>query len=283
MIHYRLEKGPVDARGRRIHAGGGRHHRDPGERPHPVGQTRRSRSRQHPQIKLFRLVKVWRALNGGETIHPGGCKGAAWSGDGVNGMTTPTMMWKRLTRRLGRDGNPLRRRSDLIDAWLVPVAIVVFLALCPLVLTLTSSWMRAANASEQRAEATWQHVPAVLLQAVPGPALTSHGTNSWITWTPARWTAAGIQRTADVPARSGSRAGSTVTVWLDRAGHVRMPPLTPGQAGDRILEARLVGLAVLAVLLAILVLLGRRVLDRRRLAGWETAWLSVGPTWSRHR
>ena len=40
-------------------------------------------------------------------------------------------------------------------------------------------------------------------------------------------------------------------------------------------------LAVLAVFLAGLALLGRRVLDRRRLAGWEAAWLSVGPQWSR--
>jgi hypothetical protein len=192
-------------------------------------------------------------------------------------------MWKRLTRRLGRDGNPLRRRSDLLDAWLVPVAFVVFLALCPLVLALTGNWTRAANASEQRAQASWHSVQAVLLHAVPGPQQADHGTNSWLTWTPANWTAAGVQRTADVPARSGSAAGSSVTVWLDSAGQVRLPPLTPGAAGARVLEARLTGLAVLAVLLAIMIMLARRVLDRRRLAGWETAWLSVGPTWSRHR
>ena len=35
--------------------------------------------------------------------------------------------------------------------------------------------------------------------------------------------------------------------------------------------------------LAIMLVLARRFLDRRRLAGWETAWLAVGPTWSRHR
>ena len=75
-------------------------------------------------------------------------------------MRTPTTTWKRLTRRLGRDGNPLRRRSDVIDAWLLPVAIVVFLALCPLVLALTGNWMRTANANEHRAQANWHHVQA---------------------------------------------------------------------------------------------------------------------------
>ena len=198
-------------------------------------------------------------------------------------MTTPTTTWKRLTRRLGRDGNQLRRRSDVVDAWLVPVAIVVFLALCPLVFSVTGNWARNANVSEQRAQASWHPVQAVLLQVVPGPQQADHGTNTWITWTPARWIAAGIQHTADVPARSGTRAGTVVTVWLDRAGKVHLPPLTPGGASARVFEARLAGLAVLAVALAIMIVLARRVLDRRRLAGWEHAWLSVGPTWSRHR
>jgi hypothetical protein len=205
------------------------------------------------------------------------------SGDGVNGMTTPTKLWKKLTRRLGRDSNPLRRRSDVIDAWLVPVAVVVFLAICPLVLTLTGSWMRAANASERQAQATWHSVTATLLQPVAGPQQAAHGQNSWSTWTPARWTENGALRTADVPARSGSTAGSKVTVWLDPAGRVHMPPLTTSQASDRVVIARVIALAVLAVLLAIMTLVARRVLDRRRLAGWESAWLSVGPTWSRHR
>jgi len=192
-------------------------------------------------------------------------------------------MWKRLTRRFGRDDNPLRRRTDLIEAWLVPVAIVVFLALCPLLLSVTGSWMRAATASELRAQVGWHQVKAVLVQPVPGPQQANRGMNSWITWAPARWTEAGVQHTADVPAVSGSRAGSAVTVWLDKTGKVRTPPLTPGQAGSRVLEARLIGLAVLAVLLAIMIIFVRRILDRRRLGEWESAWHSVGPTWSRHR
>ena len=52
--------------------------------------------------------------------------------------------------------------------------------------------------------------------------------------------------------------------------------------GFDIAVATLMTLAGLAVFLAGLVILTRRILDRRRLAGWENAWLSVGPTWSRH-
>ncbi len=192
-------------------------------------------------------------------------------------------MWKRLTRRLGRDRNPLRRRSDVIDAWLVPVAIVVFVALCPLVLALVGGWTRAANTSEEQAQAHWHHVQAVLLRSVPGAEQADHGTNNWIAWAPARWTAGGIEHTGIVPATSGTRAGTVVTVWLDSAGRAHSPPLTPGGATGRVIEASVAGLAVLAVALATMTVLARRFLDRRRLDGWETGWLSVGPTWSRHR
>jgi hypothetical protein len=192
-------------------------------------------------------------------------------------------MWQRLTRRLGHDGNPLRRRVDVLEAWLVPVAIVAFLALCPLILGTTATWMRAANASEQHAQRGWRPVTGHLLQSVPGPQQPNHGMNSWTTWVPARWTEAGVVRRGVVPAEAGSRAGSAIAVWLDKAGRVHMPPLTPGGAGSRVLEARISGLAVLAVLLAIMVIVTRRIMDRRRLARWGSAWLSVGPTWSRHR
>lgn len=192
-------------------------------------------------------------------------------------------MWRRLTRRLGHDDNPLRRRVDRVEAWLVPVAIVVFLALCPLVVSVTGSWMRVANANEMRAQVNWHSVTGHLIQSVPGPEQADHSSNTWISWAPATWKVDGVQHRGNVPAVGGSRAGSLVPVWLDSAGKVHMPPLTPGQAGSRVLEARVGGLAALAVLLAIMVVLTRRMLDRRRLAGWESAWLHVGPTWSRHR
>jgi hypothetical protein len=192
-------------------------------------------------------------------------------------------MWKRLTRRLGRDGNPLRRRSDRIEPWLLPVAIVVFLAMCPLVLSLAGNWMRAANASELRAQADWKPVQGVLVRAVPGAEQADHGQNSWLTWSPATWKVDGIQHSGLVPAQAGSPARTSVTIWLDKSGRVHVPPLTPGGAGARVLEARAISLAVLAVVLATMLLLARRFLDRRRMAGWETDWLSVGPSWSRRR
>ena len=196
-------------------------------------------------------------------------------------MTAPTMTWRRLTRGLARDHNPLRRRSDLIEAWLLPAAIAAFLALGPLAAGGAALWARADTAAARHAQLSWRRVSAVLLAAAPGPIMSDNGANSWVVWTPARWISGGQLRLGKVPAAAGTRAGSTVDVWLDRAGDVQAPPLTPGQAGDRVIVAVLIALAALAALLAGLSRLARRILDRRRLAGWETAWLAVGLLWSR--
>jgi hypothetical protein len=200
--------------------------------------------------------------------------------DGVKVMTTPTMTWRRLTRRPGRVRNPLRRRCDVIEAWLLPAVIVAFMALAPLVAAAVGVSARAGNAAAHRTQLTWHRAEAVLLQAAPGPLMSDGGANSWLIWTPARWTSAGRPRLGQVPAAAGTRAGSTVPVWLDRAGTVQKPPLTAAQARQRIIHAVAIALAGLAVLLSGLALLARRLLNWRRLAGWEAAWRSVGPQWS---
>jgi uncharacterized membrane protein YphA (DoxX/SURF4 family) len=195
-------------------------------------------------------------------------------------MATPTTAWRRLACRLGRDSNPLRRRLDVLEAWLLPAAAVVFLALCPLVAALTSTWVRADNAAAQRAQQSWHPVSAVLLRAAAGPEFTDHGANTWTAWEPARWTVDGRRHIGSIPVTAGSAVGSTQTVWLDSHGHVHVPPLTPAQLGQTVDAAILISLAGLAVLVSMLTLLCRWMLDRRRIAGWEAGWLAVGPSWS---
>jgi hypothetical protein len=196
-------------------------------------------------------------------------------------MTTPTMTWTtRLARALGSDHNPLRRRYDLIAAWLTPAAIAVFLVLGPLVAAGAIAVAHGGIAAARQDGRALHRVPAVLLQAVPGPLMTAEGANSWLTWAQARWIVDGQPQAGRIPATSGTRAGSTVPVWLDRAGHVQAPPLTAAQARDRVITAAAAALAALAVLLAGLGIAGRCVLNRRRLAAWEAAWRLTGPRWS---
>jgi hypothetical protein len=197
-------------------------------------------------------------------------------------MMATTTKWVKLSRRLGTDGNPLRRTADKIEAWLTPVAIAVFLALSPVVAIGMSAWVHADNAAANRAEHSWHPVKAVLLQAAPGPAESDGGANTWTVWVRAQWTFGGRQVTGKVPVQAGSPAGNTQTVLLNRAGVVEVPPQSAGQVAGLADTATAVGLTALAVLLAGLVWLTRRALDRRRLARWESAWLAVGPRWS-HR
>jgi uncharacterized membrane protein len=195
-------------------------------------------------------------------------------------MAMPTTTWMKLARRLGRDANPLRRRSDVIEAWLAPAAIVVFLILGPLVAGLVALGVRADNAAAQHAQQSWHPVSAVLLRAAPGPEFSDNGANTWTEWAPARWTAGGRQQTGNIPVPAGSRAGSTQTVWLDSAGYVRAPAMTGSELGGAIGTGILLALAALAIVIAVAYRLAQRALDRRRLASWETAWLAVGPRWS---
>ncbi len=197
-------------------------------------------------------------------------------------MTAATTKWVKLSRRLGMDGNPLRRPADKIEAWLTPVAIAVFLALCPVVVIGMSAWVHADNAAAQREARSWHSVTAVLLQAAPGPLQSDGGANTWMVWVEARWSVGGLQKKGAVPVPAGSPKGSTQTVRLNSAGVVQVPPAPASQIAalaDTSAGAAVTGLAVLMVGLTWVI---RRVLDRRRIALWESAWLTVGPRWS-HR
>jgi hypothetical protein len=186
----------------------------------------------------------------------------------------------RIARRLGRDANPLRRRSDVLEAWLAPVAILVFLALSPLAAGLVDMGVRADNAAAEHVQQSWHPVSAVLLRAAPGPQYSDNGANTWTEWAPARWTVGGHHHTGIIPVPAGSRAGSTQTVWLNSAGHVQKPAMTSPELSGAIATRIFLVLAALAIVLAVGARLARWVLDRRRLASWESAWLSVGPRWS---
>jgi hypothetical protein len=199
----------------------------------------------------------------------------------MNTMASTTK-WTRLTRRLGLDHNPLRRRADLIAGWLLPAMLAALLVAGPLVAVVAGRWVQADDAAAWRAQHSWHPVPAVLLASSPGPMFPDGGANSWTVWTSARWTVSGRPHVGKVPAVSGSRAGATITVWLDQDGNPRLP-LTAAAAGNRVITASALAVAALALLLASMAIAARVVLNRRRLASWEAAWMSAGPEWSGRR
>jgi len=192
----------------------------------------------------------------------------------------------RLARRLGLDGNPLRRRIDKIAACLAALLMAVFLTGAPMLSVAAARWAGHAAATAQRAARSWHRVPAVLLRGAPLPALGWAFGSSWVpargsSWVPARWTAPdGQERAGRIPVSTGSTAGRTVRLWVDTAGSPTGPPPHYGAPVASETLAAVLATAALGAVMWWLAGAGRRALDRRRLADWEAAWAAVGPQWT---
>jgi hypothetical protein len=197
--------------------------------------------------------------------------------NGMNGMSGI----RRLGRRLGLDGNPLRRRTDKIGTWLMAQFLVAVLIGAPLFGIAAFTWAGHAGAAEQRAERSWHKVPAVLLRSVPAPDSFADGVFGY-SWVPARWTAPnGQMRSGDIPVEVGLTAGRKVLLWVDAKGRPTDAPLTHRAVMARAVTTAAVATAVLLIALSCLALIVRWLLDRRRLANWELAWAIVGPQWTK--
>jgi hypothetical protein len=200
----------------------------------------------------------------------------------VRGMQISAKWTASLARRLGLDANPLRRGTDRAEAWIRIALVLTFLIGAPLAGWGAGRWAGSVAANAVHARLAGNHrVPATLLRDVPS------GPDQQITLglglAKARWAGpGGSVRTGYVQAPAGSRAGSTVPVWLDRSGALTVPPsLLLGQVRGWVLMMAVLAPVVLALLLlAVMGLLGH-ILERRRLAGWTHAWSAVEPQWTR--
>jgi hypothetical protein len=199
----------------------------------------------------------------------------------MNGMSGIGRRARRAARRLGLDGNPLRRRTDRIATWLAAQFLVVVLIGVPLSGVLAFTWAGRAGAAELRAERSWREVPAVLLRSVPVPGSLAGGVFGY-SWVPARWTAPdGRARVGNIPVAVGLAAGRTVPMWVDATGTPTDVPLTHRAVLARAATAATVAALLLLIVLFCLAAVGRWLLDRRRLADWELAWSIVGPQWTK--
>ncbi|WP_406728951.1 hypothetical protein WJ438_36320 [Streptomyces sp. GD-15H] len=176
--------------------------------------------------------------------------------------------------------NPLRRRSDLIEAWLL-LATLVLALLAGAFTGLEAAGAVDGSLAERRAQA--RTVQAALVEdaarALPAP-VAEEGDGSGHVWAKVRWIAPdGTLRTGRAEAEPGSKAGSVVTVWTDGAGRIVSEPPSGADAQFQIVMA---GLTVAAASGGLVLLGGRLVrgrLQRRRAAAWEAEWQLVEPTW----
>ncbi|MFJ2238076.1 hypothetical protein [Streptomyces sp. NPDC087859] len=168
--------------------------------------------------------------------------------------------------------NPLRRRVDVLEAWLV-LAVCVLIAVGGTLAGAVTALAADGVFARQRAERT--AVDAVLLADTPAAASSSYRTRAEVRWIGHD----GSVRTGTTLVGSGKSAGARVTLWTNTQGAlVTAPP----SREDAAVEAVLLGTgAALAVTGLVVGAWGvtRRCLDRRRIGEWDSEWDLVGPQW----
>ncbi|MEV5874671.1 hypothetical protein AB0L75_10640 [Streptomyces sp. NPDC052101] len=174
--------------------------------------------------------------------------------------------------------NPLRRRADVLEAWVVLGAWLLT------VLAGVAAGLVAARSVEHglaQERADWRPVVARVVGRAPGTS-PAHGHSSAgeRVWAKVRWTVAdGSAHTGQVRVRPGGKAGTPVTVWTDPQGRLVGRPTSVSEAAFRgALIGCLVGVGAAAVpFVGGLALRGR--LERRRMNAWDTEWARLGPQW----
>ncbi|MFJ4201162.1 hypothetical protein ACIP2Y_16230 [Streptomyces sviceus] len=190
------------------------------------------------------------------------------------GCARPRKAWWWRWRR-----NPLRRRSDVVEGWIV-LAAWVLAVLGGLFAGVGAGLAMEDGLAARRA--ALHTVSAVLTENADRMATVTTEGSAETVRAKVRWSSPdGSTRTGLARVERGTAAGTSVTVWVDRSGEVVRAPLTAAEAR---LQSVLTGVLVAAGT-AGLVLGGGRLallrLERRRLRDWETEWARVAPSGGR--
>jgi hypothetical protein len=181
-------------------------------------------------------------------------------------------------RRMFLSRNELRRSSDRVEGVIVALLLAAFVAA-----VVTAGFLAAhVYESEQATAASLR--PTVAVLSWPGAVTETpvlHEATAMATWRLSDGAdRSGLLTTNIAPGIYQQPAGAVVQVWLDPTGEPQPPP--QGAAGMAIgsIMAALAVIVICATVLSFCYRLCQRVLDRRRLANWSSAWAVTGPRWT---
>lgn len=183
-----------------------------------------------------------------------------------------------------RRPNPLRRRSDVVEAWALWAVALLLVVGAPLIGVTAGWWAHDdARTTARGQHADRRHVRAEVVGGTSEALPTAHGGRQPSAEVTVRWTEPGDgARTAMARAPAGARAGETVDVWLDSRGRSVAPP----PDGTAIWQHTTIGVCAAAGADAV-ILLGHAVVRhaamRRHLVEWEREWARIGPDWTGRR
>ncbi|MEV5974109.1 hypothetical protein [Streptomyces sp. NPDC051921] len=184
--------------------------------------------------------------------------------------------------------NPLRRTTDLAEAWVALTAAVLLCLAVPLAgfaagVSANTSLQRSVRMQQQERVPTVARVVRTADEAVGERTAELAGEQRLRPAVVADWTAPdGSRRTGTVTtAREHAHPGDMFPLYTDRSGRAVTPPMAAGTARAHALIA---GLTV-ALLTGFLVETARRLvvhrLMQRRYARLDRAWAQAGPDWGR--
>jgi Flp pilus assembly protein CpaB len=172
--------------------------------------------------------------------------------------------------------SPLRRRSDVIEAWVVLCA-WVFALVGALLAGVVAADVVGASAEQQRAES--RQVTAVLVKDAEDPG-ASRVTTDHLVWATVRWTGPdGTTRTDQARVPPKSQAGSKVDVWTDGRGAVVNEPLSEGETLLHSIAGGVLAGAATGGLVLGCSWLVRVGMERRRLEQWAAEWERMDTPW----
>ncbi|MFI1828197.1 hypothetical protein ACH41E_17375 [Streptomyces sp. NPDC020412] len=180
--------------------------------------------------------------------------------------------------------NPLRRRSDVVDAWIgLLLAFLLFVG-APLAGALTGWAVHTQEAAQaDRLRATSHSVQAVVTDRLPRADADSQQVGggvllpATVRWTTADGTRSGV---AKVPA--GTEQGGSVQIRVDDRGNV-VPPVR----SDVVIAADAIETGSVVTAATFLVVGGARLTanalsTHHHLVEWERDWVKTAPDWSAH-
>jgi hypothetical protein len=188
---------------------------------------------------------------------------------------------RRALRRFTLGSGPLKRTSDRVQ-FLARVLLVCSLATTVPVALVVASVTHARVVAEATAQALTRHQVDAELLADPVVATRGADDVPPASRAPVLWSGpSGEEHTGALVVPVGAEAGSTVPVWVDRAGDLTTRPLDGGDAlGSAVAMAAGTLLCVSSFAAGLYLAFGAS-LDRRRLRRWAADWAVVEPVWTR--
>jgi hypothetical protein len=185
--------------------------------------------------------------------------------------------------------NPLRRGTDILEAWVALVAALLLALAAPATGLVCGTRINSSLQHTVRLQREERHRTTVVVtdlpkdehrSAVDAESAVDHSGGSEVL---AKWSAAdGTPRTGTLTAPGRHvRPGSTFTIWTDPRGK---PVKGPMDGGFARLNAVMAGAGTTLVAAALVELLRRLVLwrlMRRRYSRLDRAWAKAGPDWGR--